>query len=445
MKTNRRDTTGDSHSYGSIPQDPTMVNYSRVSKKRRNRYIAIVIGVIVFIAVLSIAIAVPLVNKSSTSEEDYLARAKAIMERVPLVDGHNDFPWQQRKLWRNQLSAYNMESDLSEFTHTDILRLHEGYVGAQFWAAYLPCDSQYKDAVRQTLDQIDVIKRYSKKYHETFQFVTTAEGIVNAHKNGKIGSLIGVEGGHSIDSNLATLRLMYEVGVRYMTVTHNCNTPWADNSYMTRDNTSEHDGLTDWGKTVVKEMNRLGMLVDLSHVSFKTMEDAFDVTSAPLIFSHSNAFAICNHYRNVPDHILQRTKENDGIVMVTFVAGFVNCEPNLQEVCNVSQVADHIEYIAEKAGYDHVGIGSDYDGTSNLPVGLEDVSKFPNLIAEMLKRGWSDENVEKLIGLNMIRVFEEVEKVRDSQLDLEPYEDLLPLADSESEANNTCRSNRLEE
>ncbi|XP_070575858.1 dipeptidase 1-like [Ptychodera flava] len=419
-----------------------MTTYARLPKQRRNRYIVIGAVVAILAVVLSVAIAVPLSRKSTATEptwEEYLAQAKEIMQRVPLVDGHNDFPWQVRKYWQNQLSLFDMHSDLSDYTHTDIPRLREGHVGAQFWAAYMPCGSQYKDAVRQTLDQIDVIKRISRKYSDTFDFVTTAKGILDTHAAGKIGSLIGVEGGHSIDSSLGTLRVMYEVGVRYMTITHNCNTPWADNCLMTQQNTSEHNGLTEWGKTVIKEMNRLGMLVDLSHVSFKTMVDTLDVTEAPIIFSHSSAYAECNHHRNVPDYILEKTKQNNGIVMVTFVGSFINCPPNQLDRPELSQVADHIDHIADTIGHDFVGIGGDYDGMSNVPVGLEDASTYPNLVAELLSRGWSEENLEKLIGLNLVRVFEDVEKVRDSMIDIPPFDDILPVEDSESEANNTCR------
>ncbi|XP_002741634.1 dipeptidase 1-like [Saccoglossus kowalevskii] len=442
---------------------PLLPSTATSTYTRKCTSVVAVLSGLVFSVFVAIAIAVPVVLKSDNAVEvkvedtaqgeyslknkiktrdGYLEAARAIMQKVPLVDGHNDFPWSVRTNWDNQLSLFNMHDDLTEFAETDIPRLREGHVGAQFWAAYVPCETQFQDSLRQTMDQIDVIKRFVKQYSETFQFVTTSQGILDAHYNGRIGSLIGVESGHGIDSSLATIRLMYENGVRYMTLTHNCNTPWADNNKMTRDNTSEHDGLTDWGKIVVKEMNRLGMMVDLSHVSFMTMEDALDTSEAPIIFSHSGSYSICNHERNVPDHILDKTKDNGGIVMVNFVEDFVNCYPNKQEWSDVSQVADHIEYIANRIGVDYVGIGSDYDGTSSLPIGLEDVSTFPNLVAEMLYRGWQQEDIEKLIGLNLLRVFRHVEMVRDSLSDKPPYENRFRKGDSKEEDNNICRTHK---
>jgi len=370
-----------------------------------------------------------------------LEKAKAILKEVPLVDGHNDFPWQLYKNVHNQLEDINLEEDLTEkFPNssnpiaTDIPRLKAGLLGAQFWVAYVSCKSAKKDAVRMTLEQIDVIKRYVSKYSNTFQSVTSSTEIMDAFKNGKLGSLIGVEGGHSIDSSLATLRMFYELGVRYMTITHSCNTPWADNWKVDTDEEEpEHNGITHFGKIIIKEMNRLGMLIDLSHVSHKTMDDVLNVTKAPVIFSHSSAFDICNHYRNVQDDILKKVKTNNGIVMVNFYNDYVACNP----IANLSIIADHIDYIKNVSGVDHVGIGSDYDGVPRLPEGLEDVSKFPYLFEELLKRGWEEEDLKKLAGLNFLRVFREVEDLKNTQSEMEPYEDYIS---ADAVSDNYCGS-----
>ncbi|XP_002738425.1 dipeptidase 1-like [Saccoglossus kowalevskii] len=426
---------------GSISQEP-LISYG---SKRTRKIIVVAFGVGIAAAVIAIAIAVPLASNSGSDDKtdtgtDTLEHAKDIMRRVPLVDGHNDLPLAIRYEWKNQLANVDLNSDLSSYgLHTDIPRLREGLVGGQFWSVYVPCDSQYNDAVRQTLDQIDLVKRYVKQYSDTFAYVTTAQGIVDAFVAGKIGSLIGMEGGHSVDSTYSNLRMMYDVGARYMTLTHSCNTPWADNSGRSEDDL-EFGGLSDWGKDLIREMNRLGMLVDLSHVSVSTMNDALDVSQSPVIFSHSAARTLCDNTRNVPDEVLERLVENGGIVMMVFYPGFINCEPNKQEVCDIPQVADHIEHIASVCGYGCVGIGSDYDGISVTPVGLEDVSKYPYLIEEMVIRNWTDENIEKLIGRNLIRVMQEVERVRDTMSDTFPYEEWIERNDSKAEFNNECRT-----
>uniref|UniRef100_A0A4W3J9B4 Dipeptidase n=1 Tax=Callorhinchus milii TaxID=7868 RepID=A0A4W3J9B4_CALMI len=341
-----------------------------------------------------------------TSADEFNVRAKELMKKHPLIDGHNDLPWQLLKRFHNQLNKV----DLNTFneTHTNIPKLKLGHVGGQFWAAFTPCDTQYKDAVRQTLDQIDVIHRMCKKYPETFTFAETSADIRTAFKNKKVASLIGVEGGHSIDSSMATLRLFYSLGVRYMTLTHSCNTPWAD---CWKVNTgaveAENNGLSDFGKKIIKEMNHLGMIVDLAHVSVKTMSDALEVSEAPIIFSHSSAYALCKHERNVPDNILKIVKEKKGVVMVNFYNTYVTCSDN----ANLSDVADHFDYIKNVAGYEAVGFGGDYDGVNRLPTGLEDVSFYPDLVAELLRRNWTDMEVQAALGENLLRVFEAVENV----------------------------------
>jgi len=392
--------------------------------------------------ILGVAIGVPVSKRNAESD---LERATRILTESPLIDGHNDLPWQYFTNIKNQIDKVNLEDNIKDSwknppskipSQTDIPRLRQGRVGAQFWAAYVSCRTERRDAVRNTLQQIDIVKRFVKKYPQTFQFVRSAQEIRDAFKDGKIGSLIGVEGGHSIDSDLATLRMFYELGVRYMTITHSCNTPWADNWLVeSGDHPSIANGLTEFGKNVIREMNRMGMLVDLSHVSFKTMTDTLDEAQAPVIYSHSSAYALCNSTRNVPDDILKRVKDNGGVVMVNFYTSYISCN---QSYATLDQVADHIEYIRDTSSIDNVGIGADYDGVSYLPEGLEDVSTFPDLFAELVRRGWSDEDLKKLAGENLLRVLEKAEEFRDSQADAEPIDDWIEESDVK---DYPCRSN----
>ena len=353
--------------------------------------------------VVLLLISVILSAAVSHAQDDLLARARALHKEVPLIDGHNDYPWALRE--------HNVERDISKLDirvpqpkiHTDIPRLRAGGVGGQFWSVYVPAAMQGQDAVRATLEQIDVVHRMMRKYPDTFELALSAADVERIFKAGRIASLIGMEGGHSIDSSLATLRMFHGLGARYMTLTHSTNIPWADSGT----DTPKVGGLSKFGEEVVREMNRLGMLVDLSHTSPGTMEDAIRVSEAPVIFSHSDARALREHGRNVPDNILNMLQNDGGIVMVTFVPGFLTAEAK----ATIANVADHMDHIRKVAGPDHVGIGGDFDGITAVPAGLEDVSKYPALTAELLRRGWSDDDVRKALGLNILRVMRRAEEV----------------------------------
>ncbi|XP_076182187.1 dipeptidase 1 isoform X1 [Ptiloglossa arizonensis] len=357
-----------------------------------------------------------------------------VLDSVPLIDGHNDLPYNLYAKLNNKLADFHLEKNLTndvswgksacDSCYTDLPRLRKGKVGGQFWAAYVTCDSQYKDAVQLTMRQIDVIHRLIARYPNDLQFVTDADNIEVAFKNGKIASMIGVEGGHSIDSSLAILRLYYQLGVRYLTLTHTCNTPWADASTV---NAGYVNNLTDFGTVIIYEMNRLGMLVDLSHVSHNVMREVLAIAKAPVMFSHSSAFSVCQHYRNVPDDVLQLVKKNNGVVLVNFYSGFVNC--NTSRKATMQDVIDHINYIRNLIGADHVGIGADYDGVEVMPDGLEDVSKYTDLFDRLYESDvtprWTRKELEGLAGKNLIRVFKAVEMVRDLLATETPREDII--------------------
>ncbi|XP_022915399.1 dipeptidase 1-like isoform X2 [Onthophagus taurus] len=354
-----------------------------------------------------------------------------------VIDGHNDLPYNLYNKLENNLETFRFSENLSDdptwgssacaSCFTDLPRLRKGQVGAQFWVAYVSCQVQYKDALGKTLEQIDVIKRLVKRYPDDMEFVTTSDGILKAVENGKIASLIGVEGGHSMDARLSALRSFYDLGVRYMTLTHSCNTPWADNSYV--DDDKPMIDLTPYGEIVVKEMNRLGMMVDLSHVSHGVMNKAIEVSRAPVIFSHSSSWSVFNHNRNVHDDTLLLLKDNKGIIMVNFYSGFVHGKPR---EATIDHVANHINHIVDVIGHDYVGVGGDYDGVSLMPTGLEDVSKYPDLFKYLQNNNperWTNENIKKLSSDNFLRVFKEVEKVRDELINEEPHQHWIPVED----------------
>ncbi|KAL1007441.1 hypothetical protein UPYG_G00086790 [Umbra pygmaea] len=349
-----------------------------------------------------------------------------LMTKYPLIDGHNDLALKMRILYNNQLSQVDLRS--INKVATDINRLKTGHVGAQVFAAYVLCASQKKDAVRLTLEQIDLIRRMCTE-HPDLELVTSAKGL-NSTK--KIACLISIEGGHSIDSSLPTLRMFYQLGVRSMALTHTCNTPWAESSSTIYDvYQRENDSLTDFGKDVVKEMNRLGMIVDLSHSSWSTARAVLQVSKAPVIFSHSSAHSVCNHSRNVPDDLLHKLKEKRGLIMVNMHSKFVAC----QHQADVSTVADHFTHLRKVIGAESIGVGGDFDGAVEFPLGLEDVSKYPTLIQELVKRNWTEKELSGVLRLNFLRVFEEVEKERDRLKGTLPSEAQIPLAKVE----NPCR------
>ncbi|AWP01890.1 putative dipeptidase 2-like [Scophthalmus maximus] len=352
-----------------------------------------------------------------------------LMSRYPLIDGHNDLPVQLRILHSNCLSQIDLHS-VSRVA-TDITRLRAGHVQAQMFAAYVLCSAQDKDAVRLTLEQIDVIRRMCQE-NQDFELVTTAQELKNAETRSKIACLISVEGGHSIDSSLPALRMFYQLGVRSMTLTHNCNTPWAESSSKKHSvYQRQNDSLTHFGKAVVEEMNRLGMLVDLSHTSLDTASAVLNHSRAPVIFSHSSSYSICNHSRNVPDWLLHELKKNRGLIMVTFPTEYISC----RDKADISQVADHFDHIRHVIGAEWIGVGGDFDGARSFPQGLEDVSKYPALIKELLQRNWTEQELAAVLRMNFLRVFEEVEQVRDRLSPDPPSEVWIPV----EEVQNPCR------
>ncbi|MBP2330869.1 membrane dipeptidase [Kibdelosporangium banguiense] len=369
-------------------------------------------------------------------------RAVALLQATQLADGHNDLPWALRSIAGPDPAAAVASTDLTiaqPGLHTDLPRLRQGGVGLQFWSVYVPCQFEGHSAVTAVLEQIEVVYQLVERYPADLALATTADEAEDAFRAGKIASMLGAEGGHSIAGSLGVLRALRRLGVRYMTLTHNLNTPWADSAT----DTPEHDGLTDFGRDVVQEMNRIGMMVDLSHVAPSTMRDALAVSSAPVVFTHSSCRAVNDHPRNVPDDVLAALAANGGVCMITFVPRFVSpalsdWDEALQKAMDeagldhrdlevrskfadtwigppkpaatLEEVVTHLEHAREVAGIDHIGLGGDYDGVGSLPIGLEDVSKYPVLIGELLDRGWSEDDCAKLAGRNILRVLRATEE-----------------------------------
>lgn len=364
------------------------------------------------VVALALTLAIPaLCAVSPLGAQTPEARVRAILNTTPLVDGHNDLPWQIRGEADRDVAAYDLRRPTSG--HTDIARLRQGGVGAQFWSVYIPCNAVEDGAAKVQLEQIDIARQIYRRYPEAFGEALTASDVEREFARGRIASLMGMEGGHAIENSLGALRAFYDAGVRYMTLTHSCNTDWADSGTALPDN----DGLSRFGVEVVREMNRMGMLVDLSHTSPATMHDVLDEVEAPVIFSHSSAKAVTDHPRNVPDDVLRRLPDNGGVVMVTFVPSFVSEAVNTWDGqgeaprATLQDVADHIDHVRAVAGVEHVGIGGDFDGISSVPVGLEDVSTYPALLVELANRGWSDGDLRALVGGNLLRVMREAEAV----------------------------------
>jgi membrane dipeptidase len=386
------------------------------------------------------------------------ARIDRILKATPLIDGHNDLAEQLRENYAG--STEGLASGTAARPHplmTDMARLHQGRVGGQFWSVFIPAEVEGDRAIRDTLEEIDIVKRFIAAYPNDLEQAYSAGDVVRIHKAGKVASLIGVEGGHQMGHSFAALRMFHDLGARYMTLTHFKTTDWADSAT----DVPKHDGLTPYGESVVREMNRIGMLVDLSHVSEATMMDALDVSKAPVIFSHSSAKAIDGHPRNVSDAVLRRLAPNGGVVMINFAPDYVNeaiwkwsadrdaekarvarmltghpqadvdaaadawVKAHPEPVATVAQVADHVEHVAKVAGYDHVGIGGDLDGIPGTPEGLTGVQDYPNLFAELIRRGWSDQNLAKLAGGNILRVLRQAEAVSTSMRGVLPAADKL--------------------
>ncbi|GAA0755483.1 membrane dipeptidase [Erythromicrobium ramosum] len=392
------------------------------------------------------------------------ATANAALEVAPIFDGHNDVPNQLRARVANQINAFDFEDTThtgeahpqGAVMQTDLARLRQGKVGAQFWSVYVPSNPDEPEAVQEVIEQIDVTKRLIARYPDALRFATTADQVERAMADGKVASLLGMEGGHSIGSSLGVLRQLHALGARYMTLTHNSNTPWADAG---TDN-PVHGGLSAFGMDVVREMNRLGMLVDLSHVSEATMMDALDVAKAPVIFSHSGARAVNGHPRNVPDSVLARLPENGGIVMVVALPGFLNearrqwfakrsaeearlkalfqgqpetvtttmaawDKANPEPATTIKHMADHIDHIRKVAGVESIGIGGDFDGMPSGPVGFEDVRGYPLLFAELAKRGYSQAELEMIASRNALRVMRAAEAYAAQVASEPPIETLI--------------------
>ncbi len=406
------------------------------------------IGLLIYLLVASPAL-------SATPEDT----ARAALAAMPIIDGHNDTPEQIREIFKNDFSKFDLNTLSPEIiakTHTSIPKLREGRVGGQFWSVWIDPALPKHEAVTQALEQIDTVERMIARYPETFAPARTATEIEAAIKRGRIASLIGMEGGHSIGNSLAILRQMYRAGARYMTITHFLNNDWADSAT----DAPRHDGLTPFGVAVIKEMNRLGMMIDISHVAQSTMEDVFNETTAPVILSHSNAQALLDHPRNMSDAMLIRLNQNGGVIMITFVPDYTSpairawensraaqaarvktqhignpkaesaalenwIKANPRPRATLSQVADHIDHVRDIAGIDHIGIGGDFGGISSVVEGLEDVSTYPALFTELARRGYTQADLEKISGRNLLRVMKAVEAVATSMKAAPPSDAMI--------------------
>ena len=416
------------------------------------------------------AAAVAAVSAPAAAQTEAERTASAALEAAPVWDGHNDVPIQLRSRLGNVINQFDFDDTLDTATdarnamHSDLNRMRQGKVGAQWWSVYVSASLPEAEAVQATVEQIDVTKRLIARYPQDLQLALTADDVEEAMAAGRIASLLGMEGGHSIGSSLAVLRQMYDMGARYMTLTHGKTLSWADSAT----DAPQHDGLNTFGEDVVREMNRIGMLVDLSHVSEAAMMDALNVAQAPVIFSHSGARAVTGHLRNVPDSVLARMPENGGIVMAVALPWFITEDlrqhaaartaerarlealfPGLPDtveaqlakwdaenrapVSTISDLADHIDHIRDVAGIDHIGIGGDYDGMPTGPIGMEDVTGYPALFVELAKRGYSQEDLEKIASRNMLRVIRGAEAYAASVTDMAPIE--YPAGESRDAAD----------
>jgi membrane dipeptidase len=403
--------------------------------------------------VLGLLVVMPALAAPSAATGDIDRRVERVLAKTPLIDGHNDLPWELRDRFKNKLSNIDLAHDTSKIAPpegaaplmTDIPRMRAGHMGGQFWSVWIPVQTLGPQAVQVTLEQIDLTKQMVHAYPADLDMAYTAADIRRIHKAGRIASLIGIEGGHQINGSLQVLRQMYDAGARYMTLTHSSNTEWADSAT----DAPVHHGLTAFGREVVKEMNRIGMAIDLSHVSAETMKATLAISTAPVIFSHSSARALCDHPRNVDDEVLKLVAKNGGIVMVNFYNGYVSEQRRLWDAeyagqqgkfssppfgglyigqpdrakaelakwekehpkpaVTLQQVADHFDHIKQVAGVDYIGIGSDFDGITETPTSLEGVDKYPALLAELVRRGWTDAEIAKVAGDNLLRVLAAVE------------------------------------
>ena len=390
-------------------------------------------------SLLGLFLLTPVVVHAQT-EDAAMVHARKFLASRPILDGHNDLPWEMRMNPAGPMDVAKYPLRTRAPGQTDFARMKIGGLGGQFWSVYIPGEAKDSGYARMQLEELDIARRMIAMYPDQWQLALSADDYLAARKAGKVASFIGMEGGHAIENSLGALRMYYALGARYLTLTHNVTLDWADAAQ----DTAKHGGLTDFGRDVVREMNRIGMVVDLSHVSPGTMSDVLDVTTAPVMFSHSSARALADVPRNVPDSILARLPKNGGVVMVTFVSGFVSTRglrewsqmmrDSLRSITDtvarnvareayvkrhprpnatVADVANHIEHVRKIAGIDNVGLGGDYDGTTELPVGMEDVTGYPLLFAELIRRGWTDAELTKLANGNMLRVLRGVEQTRD--------------------------------